>query len=214
MAIIIAFIIIFIAVTISVSNGKKRRQFVEKQKNESNIAREKFDIELKNLESKYGICTKQINVVLGVVNRYKLRNQILVFEDSSIIVINEKEYDFSDIIGYNITDDKKEIISSQKSVTKTSTGNMIGRAVVGGVLLGGIGALAGAATAKKKTITNTQPSKIQHDYSINININSLSTPNVCIRLGANETGMKNAVNLLNVIIKRNENSKSINIQQM
>lgn len=61
------------------------------------------------------------------------------------IVINECVHAFSDIIDFSVNEKK-----SYKS--STSTGSIIGRGIVGGVLLGGVGALAGATTAKKNTI--------------------------------------------------------------
>lgn len=44
-------------------------------------------------------------------------------------------------------------VTQLKSDTKTKTGSAIGRGVVGGALLGPAGAIIGASTAKKKTIT-------------------------------------------------------------
>ena len=43
------------------------------------------------------------------------------------------------------------------SKTKTNTGSMVGRSIVGGALFGPVGAVLGGATAKKKTKTTTQP---------------------------------------------------------
>lgn len=42
------------------------------------------------------------------------------------------------------------------SKTKTKTGSLVGRSVVGGALLGPAGAIIGGATAKKKTTSTTQ----------------------------------------------------------
>lgn len=44
-------------------------------------------------------------------------------------------------------------VTQLKSDTKTKTGSAIGRGVVGGALLGPAGAIIGASTAKKKTVT-------------------------------------------------------------
>lgn len=48
---------------------------------------------------------------------------------------------------------KTTIVDSSHTVTsRTSTGSAVGRAVVGGAIFGGIGALVGATTAKQKSI--------------------------------------------------------------
>lgn len=44
-------------------------------------------------------------------------------------------------------------VTNLNSKTKTSTGSAVGRGLVGGALLGPVGAIIGAGTAKKKTVT-------------------------------------------------------------
>lgn len=54
----------------------------------------------------------------------------------------------------------KKIKYNSEEVTKTSTGSMAGRAVVGAVVAGPVGALIGGATAKKKTEIKKTPEVI------------------------------------------------------
>ena len=77
---------------------------------------------------------------------------VLVKESTSQILLNDNLYNFDDIIDFSLLD-KQTVIqhhSGSTAETNTSTGSMIGRAVVGGVLTGGVGAAIGAATAKKR----------------------------------------------------------------
>lgn len=70
----------------------------------------------------------------------------------------------------------------EKVITKTKGG--IGRAVVGGVLFGGVGAIVGASTAKQETKTTG------------------GTPRLIITLNLN--GLKTSVNIVNPPLKASE----------
>ena len=144
------------------------------------------------IEEKYGKITKEL-----------WERRILICEDSKIILINEEPYSFSDIINIELVDNEKQIFQKQSSTTKVSTGNMLGRAVVGGVLLGGVGAIIGGATAKKETIINAPEVHTTHDYNIYITVNSLSNPHITLSLGKNEQIAREITSFLSVIIERN-----------
>lgn len=85
-------------------------------------------------------------------------NGILVLhKKNKKISIEGTFYQFSDIDSYEITE---EIIQRQNpSITtiKTNTGNMVKRAIIGGIALGGIGAVAGTLTASKTIETKEEP---------------------------------------------------------
>jgi hypothetical protein len=57
------------------------------------------------------------------------------------------EIDFSQVVS-------ADLCENNTVVQSTNTGSMLTRAVVGGVLLGGVGALGGALTAKTRAISN------------------------------------------------------------
>lgn len=129
-------------------------------------------------------------------------------------MLNGEEIAFNKILGFTLQDDSKTImtsdVASYTSTTKTSTGSMLGRAVVGGMLTGGLGAVAGAVTAKKKTITtpNQNQSKtttsIKHNYMCYVNVNDLANPIREILLGEDSQKVQTVANILNVIITRNK----------
>lgn len=83
---------------------------------------------------------------------------------------------------------------------------MIGRAVVGGVLAGGAGAVIGGTTAAKDTVTVATHANdtVIHDYTVVINVNSFSNPVVRIPLGKDK--VNEIVGLMNVIINANNRS--------
>ena len=85
-------------------------------------------------------------------------------------MFNKMVYNYSEILDFNV---REESIGGQVQKTKTSTGSLIGRGLVGGVLLGGVGALIGASTAKKHTVMVSPDIK---RYYIDITTNNMNNP--------------------------------------
>lgn len=133
-----------------------------------------------------------------------------VFEQSQIVIFTREIIPFSKIIGYNLTDNQVTISENvgYESKTTTSTGSMIGRAVVGGVLTGGIGAVIGATTAKKNTVTTPMQdnvvASVTHDFKIYVNLNDLSNSTIIICVGHNTDTAYQIANILNIIVERNK----------
>lgn len=88
----------------------------------------------------------------------------LLFPSSQILVIHGMKFKFSEIIDFSLNE-----MSSYK--TTTSTSSMLGRGLVGGVMFGGIGALAGANSASSKTV------KEDTQYNFNIILDDFNNPN-------------------------------------
>lgn len=154
--------------------------------------------------AQYGEITKEIPLY-----KYSdaLEDMFIVFESSSTLFIHKRAYKFSNILGYSVTDNKQTIIEGghSTSVTSTSTGSLVGRAVVGGVLLGGVGALAGASTAKKstETISDKQIVNETHNFTIHINVNDLSAPIISLNTKGAVEKTQEIIGLLNIIINKN-----------
>ena len=110
---------------------------------------------------------------------------------------NTKEcvHAFSDIIDFSVNEKK-----SYKS--STSTGSIIGRGIVGGVLLGGVGALAGATTAKKNTIEKVD------GYTIRITMRGFDKPDIKIHTMF-EDYMEEVTSVLKKVIDYNEKKYNI-----
>lgn len=135
------------------------------------------------LDSLYGKCTKAL--CLDENNNYTVR----VFESSQTIVINDKPYKFEDITGCESTTKPRETVPVS-TVTTTDKGNMAVRAAVGGALLGPVGALAGAVTAKKTTKIDREEESRQFQQAmydsmhrtggVNMYVKSISNPVIFI----------------------------------
>lgn len=179
---------------------ERRQRLIQAQEKE----KEEYNKHLANLSAKFGECT--INENLGNWGEHRIESRVLIYEQSNIIVINSNEYKFSDILGYSLVDDAtSETITTSTGAAKTSTGNMIGRAVVGGVLTGGLGAVAGAATAKKNISENaTSQTTTTHKYTLYINVNSLQEPTIALCIGDDASKAQKLAGIMNVIIERNK----------
>lgn len=185
-----------------------RKEQAEKRKEEQKRIEGLYNIKLNSLVTSYGSCTSDI--LIGD-DQYNYQDHMYLFEDTSTLLLKGEEIPFSKVLGFSLNDDTTQITQNHtgyESVTKTSTGNMLGRAVVGGVLLGGVGALAGATTARKETTTtptiNNTTSVTLHHYIIYINIDDLRNPTREIDLGADTNKAQNIANLFNIIVQRNK----------
>ena len=117
-------------------------------------------------------------------------NMILLFPIAQVIVIQGMKFQFSEIIDFSLNE-----MASYK--TTTSTSSMLGRGLVGGVMFGGIGALAGANSASSKTVKETA------QYDFNIIIDDFSNPNFrCIFY--QEDKAKTLYSILKLIIDKNQ----------
>ena len=159
------------------------------------------------LYSKYGSPSKILELLMhGTIN-----DRVYVFEETSTILIKGVPYNFSEILDFELTDENRIIYTNSRSTTKTATGSMIGRAVVGGALLGGVGAVIGGATAKRDTETYGESFE-RHDYTIHIMLDNLSNPrlNIHIELAYPEELVRDFVSVLTIICNRN--NQSINLK--
>lgn len=129
---------------------------------------------------------------------------IIVYESKSIIRIMGKMYNFKDIIGISVSDNQKIVHGQTVSSTKTSTGSMVGRAVVGDLVAGPVGSIIGGTTAKKNTTFVQGDDSIVHDYTIHINVNDISNPIIHINTWNDGELTNKIVGLMNVIIERNK----------
>lgn len=143
----------------------------------------KYEALKKKLIDKYGNPTK-------IIDDYGVGDNetVYVFEIPQIIVIKGVEYKFDSILDFSVN-------GGQSYKIATSTGSALGRGVIGGVLLGGVGALAGVGTASKKANPNGM------DYLICITTKDLSNPMIEYRT-KNDTRANELVSVLKIILDR------------
>ena len=229
--IILAIIVVFIIVKVARDNAKakeeeriERRRKIEeryrleqKEKEEKEIQKlhqleelnSKHDNYVASLVDKYGNCDKTIRLYRDNADEIY---DIMVFSQSKHLIIGNKELSFSDILDCIVNDDIKEIETvktyrgNSTATSKTNTGNMIGRTIAGGVLLGGAGAIIGGSTAKRNTIiehgtdTSIHNKEVEHNYTVAITVKDISNPVLYLNVG-NDTVLKDEIiSLMKVII--------------
>ena len=191
---------------------KREEEKLAKQREQEEQQKRREEEYLAVFNKRFGsLGAKTIDILVGK-DKLELCNHFLVFEEGNILVVNNDEIPFSKLIGYNVQDNSETIatssVASYTSTTSTSTGSMLGRAVVGGVLLGGVGALAGATTAKQNTTTTptgktTTTTKTRHNYVIFINVDDLSNHTRKLNIGDDVEKLNSITNILNIILQRN-----------
>lgn len=73
---------------------------------------------------------------------------------------------YSDVLGFNVIDDATTTKTASTLQSKTNTGSLIGRSVVGGILGGGIGAVIGGATASRSITGSPSQTLVKHNYKV------------------------------------------------
>lgn len=171
-------------------------------------AEAEYAAEYGKLVSQYGEATTFF--ILGP-DKTKITNYLYVFEEPAVICLRGEIIPFDKILGFTLNDESETIMKNEitlHSTTTTNTGSMIGRAAVGGLLLGGVGALAGASTAKKETVstpsTTQTSSSVKHMYTVFLNLNDLAKPTREIKIGSNTSKAQTVANVFNVIVQRNK----------
>lgn len=143
-------------------------------------------------------------------NATKKIGKFIEFDDNTKQILIKDKFEnklleYKDIVEY-------ELLEDGESITKGG----LGRAVVGGVLFGGVGAVVGGITGKKKSKT------VINSLKVKITINNISNPDVYInlvtsQLKANSILYKAAANeaqeiisTLAIISKSNEAQENTN----
>ena len=180
----------------SILEGDKKYAEWEKSK-------EYLDVEISKIAESYG---EKPTVFIGMpLDLYSISNAILIFEKAKVAILNGQPYNFADILGWEIKsngDESDTIISGTSTISKSS---MAKRALVGGVLFGGIGAIAGAATAKRNTSAKVE-SDIYKFYNAYIYVNYLDTPMITFDIGVDDEKAKELGALLTVITQKSDSA--------
>lgn len=133
------------------------------------------------------------------------KNAFYVNVESQTIIASGRLIAFKDILSCSCSDNSQVLYNqTAHSTTTTDSGNMVGRAIVGGVIAGDAGAIIGGSTAQKNTTTNIQTkSTTIHDYAIIITTKDIINPTCEIHCGENEKAMNDIVGTINAIISHN-----------
>lgn len=206
-SVLIAILFIFFVAAIIGNNKNAEKKRIQQEElkarnaeriKQKEIDKQEYEKKKSELIDKYGQIDKEISI-----SECNANDVIWAFSKASRLWLIGHDLPMSSILSCNLSDASKTIKGKSTIQTKTNTGNMAKRAVVGGVLLGGAGALAGGVTAKKDGTIIQENDKVIHDYTVLVNIDSLSTPIVRLQCGTNGTLANEIIGLLNVIINRN-----------
>lgn len=175
----------------------KRRKYREWEKKSRLLHKKKQNqIKLEEIHAKYGLNANVVN--------YELLKFFVADERNSILLINDKEYQFKDVLNFTISDHTKTIYTSIQSETVSE--NSLRRAIVGGIFAGGVGAVIGGTTGNQIT-TSIGESSIEHDFFIRVTVDNISNPLESVSLGTDEDSTYKIAALLNVVIARNNDKR-------
>ena len=141
------------------------------------------------------------------IEQYNLDKEVVVFEETDRIWLCGKAYPMTSVLGCTLENNHSIIRSDVVSTTKTDTGSMLGRSLVGGAVAGDAGAIVGGATADRVTISKGGVDKTAPNYTIIIYVDSLSDPVISIDTGEDSKKTNDIVGLMNVIINRNNRKR-------
>lgn len=94
----------------------------------------------------------------------KVIDNFWVDETNQKLRVKDRFIDWNKIIGSQIIDDDEIVTTSVSSGYQTSKRGSVGRAIAGGVLFGGVGAIVGANTGKQKTKIHTTTATTNYNY--------------------------------------------------
>lgn len=98
-----------------------------------------------------------------------------IYDKSCVVAVNGQVFGFQEMISCNIVDKA----SGGNISTSANSGSIIGRAIVGGVFAGPVGAAIGGGTAKRSGMM-----EIEHAYIVCLYLRNLNTPSININTGS------------------------------
>ena len=196
--------LVAIAIIIVVLNKKDKKEQVrlelklKEAEEKQTVVNEQYNQFVRELSNKYGTIDRVVSIIDYDNDLIERHNDIFVFQESKVVIINKAKYNFSDLISCSILDENQGNIPVSQ-VTRTKTGSMIGRAAVGVLTFGVAGAVVGAVTAKKEstnTITSTQPGL----YVVKIGLKSVKNPVLTLEFGSDKNKAEEVYALMQAII--------------
>ena len=172
---------------------KESKIRVQQAKERQQKAQDDYNRKIEGYEQKYGGITTCIRFSGEIPDE----KEFIAFEDTKTLVIAGSVYSFEDIIDAELTIDEGGVLQTFK--TKSSLGSTVGRAVVGDIVAGPVGAIIGGSTGSKKTETVAVEKK-PDKYTVAITVNKLSHPIVKCDCQENKDAAYNIMATLKVIL--------------
>ncbi len=184
---------------------EKRKTKEEKERKAEAIQKEIQDYmdELQRLFDKYGEPDKVYRNTYSRKNTLDISKDIAVFGKSKHLLVNSEFIPFDQILGCNLSDNKRIVHGTELSKTQTNPLDAlftIGNAWVGDTAW----ATAWGTTARRETTTIIDDDIEVHDFTLFITINNLSKPVEQIHIGNSAEVAYELVGLINAIVRQNE----------
>lgn len=145
---------------------------------------------LNEFNKQYGHCS-------NAIGEWNSDIRVRVYESSRIVLINEKVFRFDDILSCEVVTETEQLGTESKKVS-VSAGSMIGRAAVGALIAGPLGAVVGAGTAKRKVVSTTP--LVSCKYIVYVCVRDIKNPQLKLKAGPNEQLANNLMALFHVIM--------------
>ena len=201
---LVVFFALFCIFGIILNEKEEKNKKSRKEDYKKRIVKEQEYIKNEYEKKKYLLIKKYGEPDKDVIIKYRgLQSDIMSFSNFNRIWILGHDYSMDDIIGCSLHDEQSIQQGTVSFETKVKTGNMVKRAVVGGLLFGGAGAVIGGVTAK--TASKQDDDKVVHNYTVFINVNSMSNPVISVNVGKDVHKANEIVSLINVIIYNRDN---------
>lgn len=195
-------VIVFIAIVAAIiDNNKKVAKEEEKrikEETELKLRIEEYQVQKNSFINQKGEPDKTI-----IIKEYDINSEINVYEKDMVIYMLGKKYSFKEIMSCQLSDNSRVVKGNITAITESKTGSMIGRAVVGDLVAGPAGAIIGGTTGKKQTEIKQEDDVTVHDYTVYVNVDSISNPVETINVGNNANLANEILGLFNIIISRN-----------
>lgn len=198
--VLIAICVILLIWAISKSMENKEKRDEEKSKRET--ALRTLPKEIENLERQYG----KSDIVIPISDDLKIESQVISFSGSGKIYIVGNIYNMKDILDFQIMNNSFLQQGEKEYHSSANLGSALGRALVGGVLTGGVGAVIGGTTGSR-TVSETklEDDKVVQDYAVIISLNDFKTPSVLLNVKSDKV-LADLSGLFRTIILRNKQS--------
>lgn len=168
---LVVFFALFCIFGIILNEKEEKNKKSRKEDYKKRIVKEQEYIKNEYEKKKYLLIKKYGEPDKDVIIKYRgLQSDIMSFSNFNRIWILGHDYSMDDIIGCSLHDEQSIQQGTVSFETKVKTGNMVKRAVVGGLLFGGAGAVIGGVTAKKASISKQDDDKVVHNYTVFINV--------------------------------------------
>lgn len=197
----VAVIIILVILLVICAFVKVKMNEQKHQENQERIKEKK-----KRQEAIFSTQKEKYGEPEHVVMMGSYEHSLIAFSEAKQLYYNLDYYPYESLSSCSLeVESYSKIIGKQTSVSKSDTGSLLGRAVVGNMIAGPTGAIIGGVTGKKTTTTsNNLRTVTMHNYYVHVKTSDSKHPSFtidCSFLGREKA--EEVERIINDIISRN-----------